>query len=477
MTRCDVAIVGGGFSGVAVAAQLARRAESNLSVALFEDGDVGRGAAYGTPYGAHLLNTRAAAMSAFPDDPDHFVRWLDGRAAPRDFVSRATYGDYVADIANRVFERDRFGVVRDRVVAVERAGFEFSIQTATGRCWAARSVVLATGHASPNHDFLPQALIEHPGYVADPWRFDYRPVGGRVLVIGSGLTALDVLVALESSGHRGAVHVLSRRGRFPEVHADGVAPYDVLPVLDAADARSLLRSFRRHVGHARERGFDWRAVVDALRPESEALWARLPAREKRRFDRHLRSRWERYRHRAPQSVDAVRERYLRAGRFHVHAGRVGGFDAGTVTIDGADGRPVRLRPDWIVNCTGPGRERRLSADPPFARMLADGLVSPEPLGLGIRVDADLAAIDAAGHRVDGLWVVGPLAKGSRFEATAVPELRVMAQEVAAGALRARSRSGNGEASAQRYFCMAMQVGELNHLYTTLPASGSALAEN
>ncbi|MGA8535447.1 MAG: FAD/NAD(P)-binding protein [Candidatus Tumulicola sp.] len=435
--RYDVAIVGGGFSGSLVAAHLARHGGPDLSVCMFEPSELGRGAAYGTRHRDHLLNTRASAMSAFPDEPDHFVRWIGARAKPDDFVSRTLYGDYVAEIAHRAFEHPYFAIVPERVVAAELAGSGgFLVTTASGQWFSAETLVLATGNPAPNDDFLPRGLLDHPGYVADPWRTDYRRVAGDVLLIGSGLTALDVLVALEASGHRGSVHVVSRHGRFPEVHADGLAPCDAVPVLDATDARSLVRSFRRQVRDAAERGVDWRVVVDAIRPEGETLWKRLSAAERRRFDRHLRTKWERHRHRAPQQADAARRRYRQSGRLFVRAGRIIGFAGGSVKVEPAAGAPLRLRPDWIVNCTGPGRSRRLLADPLLAGLLQNGIASPEQLGYGIGVDGDLGVVGADGRSVRGLWVSGPLARGARFEATAVPELRVMAQLVAAKALAA-----------------------------------------
>jgi uncharacterized NAD(P)/FAD-binding protein YdhS len=471
MIRCDVAVIGGGFSGSAVTAQLARQGRPDLSVCLFEEGDVGRGAAYGTRHREHLLNTRARAMSAFPDDPDHFVRWLGSRAGPDEFVPRQVYGDYVAEIARRAFERPHFSIVSDRVADLSRRGQDgFVLTTASRARFVARAVVLATGNASPNDDFLPPELLEHPGYVGDPWRFNYGIVGGDVLLVGSGLTALDVLVGLESCGHRGAVHVVSRRGRFPEVHAERAAPLDVVPVLDPGEARTLLRSFRQQVRDAARRGFDWRDVVDAVRPEGEALWRRLTSRERRRFDRHLRANWERHRHRAPRQVDAARERYNNSGRLFVYAARVADFRGGAVRIEPAQGDPVALRPDWIVNCTGPGRRRRLFEDPLLAGMLAGGTVIPEQLGLGVQVAADTAAIGADRRSVRGLCVVGPLARGSRFEATAVPELRVIAQTAAANVLETLAQDFPGEAAAQRYFSMAMPVGDLSHMFAALPAS-------
>lgn len=399
MPRTDVAIVGGGFSGTMVAAHLARHLDDGASVTLFEPEAVGRGAAYGTRHREHLLNTRAGAMSAFDGEPDHFVRWLGSRGTAPQFVSRQLYGEYVSDVARRAFERPRFVHVPDvvRSIRSETSG-SFVIATGRGVDYEAEFVVLATGTPLPSDAFLPDEVRRHPGYVADPWRFDYRVVGGHVLLVGSGLTALDALVALEASGHRGAVHVVSRNGRFPRVHADPPQRYDAVPALDASSARALVRSFRMHGGVAASRGFDWRAVVDAIRPESEALWRRLPPAEKRRFDRHLRTHWERIRHRAPLAVDAARERFVDAGRLCVHAGRIAGAGDGNVVVRRKNGEGVVLRPDWIVNCTGIGRSHTF------------GLDSKE---------------------CDGrLWLTGALLRGQRFEATAVPELRVIAEQVA-----------------------------------------------
>lgn len=417
MLCCDVAIVGGGFSGTMVAAHLARRADRHVAVALFEPAPIGRGAAFGTKHSELLLNTRAAAMSAYDDDPDHFVRWLGSGYSPVEFVSRRLYGEYLGEIAARAFERPCFTVVPDRVVAIEQTGTgAFVLATSQRTRFEAEHVVLATGNPLPNDGMLPPGLRAHPGYVGDPWLCDYRAIGGDVLLIGSGLTALDALVALEASGHRGAVFVVSRHARFSEVHAENLRAYDVVPVLDGTSARTLLQSFRRCVDDASARGFDWRAAVDAVRPECEALWRRLPIRERRRFDRHLRAHWERHRHRAPQAVAGVRTRYEKAGRLHTYAGRLGRCEDATVSIATLNGE-VQLRPDWIVNCTGVGRGQ-WERDVLLGALLRGGLLEREPLGWGLRNSAE------------NLRLTGSMLRGTRFESTAVGELRVVAQSVA-----------------------------------------------
>jgi len=255
-------------------------------------------------------------------------------------------------------------------------------------------------------------------------------------------TALDVLVALKACGHRGAVHVVSRNGRFPEPHAN-VEPYDVIPALDTHDARALLRSLRRHVDEAALRGFDWRAVIDALRPEAEAIWRRLSAAEQRRFERHLRTHWERRRHRIPPQVEAVRLEYLRAGRLFLYAGRLASAPRGGVTIALRGGGEVKLSPDWIVNASGLGRARALARDPLLGEMLTEGSISSEVGGIGLRATTELVALDVGGSSVPGLWIVGPPLRGTRFEATAVPELRAMAEVVASQILRERNVSLGG----------------------------------
>lgn len=446
MIELDIAVIGGGFSGAAVAAHAARIAPSHVALAVFEAAELGRGAAYGGAHDAFVLNTRVSMMSLYANEPDHFARWLGSAARPSDFVSRRLYGTYVNQTAQRAMEGRPFTHVVDRVARITRGDDgRFVVEASNGTRFVARAVILASGNPPPSSSFLPQSCRLHPGYVAEPWQFDYRRVGGHVLVIGSGLTALDVLVALDACGHRGTVHVVSRHGRYPETHAN-VAPYDVIPALDTASALALARSFRRHLAEAQARGFDWRAVVDALRPEAEAIWRRLPEPERRRFERHLRAQWERRRHRAPESVEAVRRRYEESKRLFTYAGVLRDVRESVAVLALRNGTTVELRPDWIVNCTGPGGAPGIVRDNLVAQMVVDGLVSVNPLNLGLQTTPSLQSVGSRGDVVQGLWIVGPPVRGSRAEATAVPELRLMAQSASADALRSL---GHGEGSVTR----------------------------
>ena len=88
----DIAIVGAGFSGSLQAINLLRHGGPRATL-IERAVKPGLGLAYGAAHASHLLNVRASNMSALPDQPDHFVRWLEARGvanASAAFVPRLT---------------------------------------------------------------------------------------------------------------------------------------------------------------------------------------------------------------------------------------------------------------------------------------------------------------------------------------------------------------------------------------------------
>ncbi|MBA4062591.1 MAG: hypothetical protein C0501_02570 [Isosphaera sp.] len=436
-----VAIVGGGFSGTAAAVNLARLGRRPLRVAVVNRGHPpGRGVAYGTRRPEHLLNVAARNMSALPDHPNHFVDWLRTRAEYADvpdpalretFLPRRVYGDYLRALAMGYFapvdpRPVRVDVVEDEAVDVAPVGAGGRVHLAGGNTVTADRVLLATGNRPPGP--LPSAAepFAHRAYHPDPWGdwADRLPDPGEdVVLLGTGLTAVDVFLTLAAAGWRGTVHAVSRNGLLPLSHFRGVE-YPDFPPPDP----------ERHCGLLRARGANPAIAVDRLRPHTQRIWQAFSAEEKREFCSRYAGRWNVTRHRVPEAVHARVAEAVAAGTFRVVTGRVCGLaDAGgrvRVTVEADGGARTAVEGGLVVNCTGPEARFSASDSPLFRNLLARGLARADALDMGLEVDGDFAVVGRDGRRSGFLYAIGPLLRGTLWETTAVPELRGQAMRVA-----------------------------------------------
>jgi uncharacterized NAD(P)/FAD-binding protein YdhS len=421
----DVAIIGAGASGTLTAVQFARIAGSNARGALIDAGArAARGLAYGTPYGAHLLNVPAARMSAFPDDPDHFLRWLrtrDASAAGTTFAPRALYGDYLASLLADEETHRRVTRVGGTAIGLTHGGTDWTIHLHDGRTITARAVVLALGNLPPS-DPLHLGGDPPSEYVRDPWG-PGAAIGlehdAPVLLIGSGLTAIDVAVALRHEGHRGPILMLSRHARLPQPHAAVTpAPLAELPAAFASP-RGALRWVRSRI----ETGEEWRAVVDSLRPHTVDIWRGWTLAQRATFLRHLKNLWDVHRHRAAPEVLAHLDADLLRGR--ITAMRSVG-DA--IVVETSEPRTLTVA--RVINCTGPACDYARLDLPLVVQMRRAGWLTPDPLRLGIETADDGRLIGADGRPVDNLYTLGPLRRPALWESTAIPEIRQQAAELA-----------------------------------------------
>lgn len=444
-----VAIVGGGFAGAMVAAQLLdpRRPSPPLRVVLIERSPPpGRGVAYGAPVPEMVLNVPAGNMSAYPDDPDHFVRWLAAKgeaATPGTFASRALYGRYVGDVleqavANAPPDRD-FILARDEAIGMLPANGRHRLRLGDETFVTADRVVFALGHfpPAPPSKLAPGGL-DRPWYVGDPWRATALaplPAGAEALIIGTGLTAVDLALALVEVAGASRVHLVSRRALLPMPWRATPRYRDWLdPATAPTTARALLARVRDEVRAAAAEGVDWRAVLDAMRPHTPVLWRRLPVVERRRFLRHVRSYWEAHRHRMPPAPQARIDALVAAGRLVVHPARLRALEEEGPLVRARlgyrGGRTAEHLVARVLNCTGPESNFRRVRHPLILDLIGTGVARPDMLYMGLDVTEDGALRDEDGIASTQLWAMGSLRKGTLWETTAVPELRVQAAEVA-----------------------------------------------
>ena len=433
-----IAVVGAGFSGVMTTLNLLARSRA-AKVLLFEKrAPVGLGAAYSTHNPSHKLNVRAGNMSAWPDRPDHFVTWLAGQGldvGPGGFASRADYGRYlqaqIAEIAEGPEGLGRLVVNPDAIVGVAPSGQGWRLTTALGRRYDADAVILALGNPPPSRpQGVDEAFAASEAYIADPWRWRASELPeGSVMLIGTGLTMVDVALSLDDAQPGRPMLALSRRGLAPLRHEGAPSPCPAPP----SDLSPVaLITWLKHA--ARERG--WRTAVDAVRPVTQALWRSWSSRRRQVFLRHARPFWDIHRHRlAPEVADRI-DAMLASGQLVIAAGKIR-----EMRVD-ADGHAIckyrarggktgyAFRAVRVINCTGPTGDILAASDDLVRDLVRQGLARPDPLGLGFDLDDDNRLRDATGQPSARLFAVGPSTRAAHWEIIAVPDIRGQAAAVA-----------------------------------------------
>jgi uncharacterized NAD(P)/FAD-binding protein YdhS len=451
-TSKTIVIVGGGLSGALVAIQLLRRASSPLRVVVIEPrAEVGRGVAYSTVSSAHLLNVRAGNMSIFPEQPEDFLSYLRTieslNLSSKDFAQRQRFGAYVserlASAKRGAAAGVRFEHLRDRAQRIDLAGGGGALVTLEGGAVIrADAIVMALGNNPPATPFANPDGVE----IISGWSAAASEGVAKddtVLIVGSGLTAVDAVLALAKQDHRGAVHVVSRHGRWPLVHADP-QPTTLAPmaVREGGSVLAILRALRAQARRYGAAGESWQIGFDQIRPHINPIWRQWTERERRRFLRHARALWEIHRHRMPPEAAAKIESLSKRGQLRTHRGRVielrrSADGLARMTIAGAseNGR-VDLKVHRVIVCTGPDLDFRKAAQPVVRGLIDRKLMQLDADNLGLLVADDFALMQHDGKPSPALFALGPLIKGSLWETTATPEIRVQARDLATHLLSA-----------------------------------------
>lgn len=455
-----VAIVGGGFTGAAVAYHLARLLpEGTARIVVYEPrAMLGGGLAYDTDEPVHRINVPAARMTLLPGDDTHFERWLfatgaladDREAVTEDgrvFARRSAFGRYVDAMLRPLVAAGRIEHRRRRVHAVTTEPGGWRVVAEDGSVLKADCVVVATTHPSPQAPaVLDRALAGHPAYIPDatvPGTLAGISRKDRVLVVGTGLTAADVITALDAAGHEGPITAVSRRGLRSRGHTLlPKEPFGDFTTSPARSARELLRRVRRTLEQAAGEGITWHAVFDRLRGEGGAIWRALPTAERRRLVRHLRPYWDVHRFRIAPQVEAVIDSRLSAGSLHIHAASLLGAvlrEDGTIAVafrPRRGGQPFEEHYDAVVVTTGPGHRAILSSQPFLETLAAAGVLQLDTVGLGLAVDDDSRAVRTNGEAAETLFIAGPLARGTFGELMGLPQVTEHALLVSENIVRA-----------------------------------------
>lgn len=437
-----VVIIGGGLTGYAAAIALLDRIGRPIEIELADaHASRGGGVAYGRAGPHHILNIRAAELTANASRPGDFVDWLEearvmdrpvanppGATLSHLFMPRSLVQSYMADRLDEALARNADARLRFHDRTVQRISIlddGYRVHLNGSAALDADIVMLATGYGArpaPRFGLDPFAPLDEARLAR----------AGSVGIVGAGLTMIDACVTLRRGGYDGPITVFSRHGRLPEPHVEQAAPDFPSFARAEPDLPALFRTVRRFVELARSQSVPWQSVINALRRDAHPIWTGLSPADRRRFLRHVRPVWDRVRHRVPGTVRAWLEREMAEGLIIHIAARAG------EARSEADGWSLCYRPrgesgietarfDLLFDCTG---LRPFAAPDMIAELEQAGRLTPDPLGLGIAVRADGAVTGADGEPARGLFALGPLGQGSLMEITAAPEIVAQARQAA-----------------------------------------------
>jgi uncharacterized NAD(P)/FAD-binding protein YdhS len=413
-----IAIIGFGFCGRLAFFHLAKNPENKILI-FTKDGLEMPGTAF-APFSPHyILNVPAIKMSAFCDKPKDFCEFIIknypqvwNQIGENGFAPRQIYGEYVKKLTDEAFATAKKNgveveIVNEEVVAVEE---NFLIKTKSGNSFAANEIMLATSFTQSN---LPFAIHEK-NIVEKLWnknshsfhekKFDEE----KICLIGSGLTAVDVIVGLNKKNPQfnGKIFITSRRGNFPKKHfLEAQKNPHFISVNDAqAGVVALCLKIRKFLQQNTQ--FDLRHVIDSIRSITTELWQNFDEKNKKKFLRLL-PYWNIFRHRAPaDSIDLI-ESWISAGKIEIKKGGVKKLseENGEIFIECRD---EKFSCDYVVNCLG--FEFNAKKYPLLAQMIEADLLKKDLL------------LAQSNH--PQIHLLGGLNIGRDFECTAVPDLRV-----------------------------------------------------
>lgn len=452
-----IGIIGGGFSGLMTAVQIIQKSKQALEIVLIEkEPSLGRGAAYNPYSEKHMLNVSTKKMSAYPDQPDHFLNWVmqqhafvdkDKTLIAQAFLPRKLYGDYLSEIWSEAQQEAKekdilISFFHASVIEINSKGDSVCLSLQNHEKLTVDQCVIATGNHSPRNPKIENRdFYQSKKYFQNPWKLasvahvkDDLPV----LIIGNGLTMVDTVFGLLEQGFKGTIYSISPNGFNILPHRHGGLQYTKLveELREDMNLYELVKLVNKHIKTVREYGISAEPVINSLRPYTQKIWQSFSDQEKKVFMKKLRHLWGVARHRLPMhSHDTIQQLRI-DGKLRIHSGKIVDLnenDKGvSVTyFDKKEKKQKILQVSRVINCTGPDTNLMNLEDGFLKRGLMQGLLTQDKLKLGISANTQtFQVIDSSGKPHSNLFTLGSNLKGELWESTAVNELRHQAENLA-----------------------------------------------
>lgn len=452
-----IGIIGGGFAGTMTAVQLIDKLTEQCEIILINEREtLNKGIAYNPYSSKHLLNVIAGKMSAYPENPNHFLDWLmqrddfnnkDKTLISNSFLPRAIYGEYLCEIFESALKKAQEKKIKINVI--DSFVIDLDVKENAVSLWLDNNshlnvdyCVIATGNHIPrNPSISNQSFYNSRNYFRNPWNIDaVKNISNEipVLIIGNGLTMVDTVLGLIEQGFRGKIYSISPNGFNILPHRHNGLKYSKLAeeITDNISLLELVTLINKHIKTVREYGVSAEPIIDSLRPYTQKIWKKLTDKEKELFMSRLRHLWGVARHRIPIHTHDKIQQLRIEGKLYIVAGRISDMCESDKFVlveyyDKKDNINKKLKVSRVINCTGPETDL-MNVDKSFLKnCLLKGIVVQDKLKLGISANTEtLQVINSEGKVQKNLFTIGSNLKGELWESTAVNEIREQAENIA-----------------------------------------------
>lgn len=370
----------------------------------------------------YILNVPAVKMSAFSQKPQDFCEFLKknypevwNEVGENGFAPRHIYDNYLAEITKTAFADAQkngieFEFKKEEITNIKKLEQQKFLINKT---YLVDEIFLATSLKQSDLPFESQSK----NVIKKLWDKNFLEFHKKkfdretICIIGSGLSAVDVLTGLKKKGFSGKIFVISRRGNFPKKHLINLnqsCPNLIHPDDSKRGMVFLCLKIRKFLKENPQ--FDLRHVVDSVRLITIRLWQNFDQKNKEKFLR-LMPYWSIFRHRAPiESVEII-EKMIASKQLEVIKSAVGEVFEKDDKIF-VQTKSAAIKCDYLVN--GLGFEFRAKKYPLLAQMIEDNLLEKDVL--------------LARSRNQKIHLLGALNLGRDFECTSVPDLRASVEK-------------------------------------------------
>lgn len=479
MKEQTISIIGGGASAVAfihnILTEIANRKDhAGLTIYMIERArHFGRGLAYDLDQHSNLLNTKAGFITPFSDKPGHFYEWLCANRNiweddypnahlynENSFVPRSLFGLYLEHMVSDLVRRAL--AIGCHVIPVQAEATSITsshdggviIKTKDNLTFLSDYAVLSLGNL-PSREY--QELGSHPGFFSSPYPL-YKlvrkiPTDASVGVIGARLSAIDTVLGLISSGHRGPIALHSRSGFLPcvrgaqgryqpkvitldrmkshvarfgtlslqvfvnwiideMVHAGvDVTKFDWINPLPPKDILGFLKGEIAASDHPRA----WQAVLYATNSVIDYVWDHTSEADRKFFWRYL-SAWMAYRVSIPPENAKRMLSAMQSGQLTFVPGgmNITKTDSGFAVAVDHDGTTKTHNYKAIISAIGTPRDATQFDSLLIDDLLARGMARPHPYG-GLEIEATTGRLrDQNGQPHNRIFALGELTSGTFF---------------------------------------------------------------